>query len=88
MDKRDKVWIIGSYELNHAEAAEKPHLNETIEIDQERVTCTGRKALERRVSVAGGIQRQDLPEFLSRFMKKINKPVSGPAKITDAVWCG
>ena len=48
-------------------------LNELIEVDEVRIAREGGEGLIRRISVAGRVDRQDLPVGLPGFFEKINK---------------
>lgn len=64
---------------------QKPLFLQVQQIDEQRVAGKSRKTLIRRVSVAGGIQRQYLPDCLSCGGQEIDKLMSHRAKIADAV---
>ncbi len=52
---------------------ENSFLFELFNTDQEMVAGSRREALERRITVAGRIQRKHLPPFLSGLSQKIDE---------------
>ena len=57
-------------------------------VDHERVAGEGREALVRRVAVAGGAEREHLPDLHSRLGEEIEKAVRFRTQFTDAVGAG
>ena len=63
-------------------------LGEEIEADQERIAGKRRKALVRRIRIAGRPDGQYLPEMLACCMKEIGELVGFGSEFTDAVRTG
>ena len=63
-------------------------LVQLLETDQQRIAGLGREALERRVGVTGGIQREHLPQLLSSFFQEIDKGERFRSEVADAKGTG
>ena len=62
----------------------RPSRDQIVEADEQRVAREGREALIRRVAVAGGAERQHLPEALAGRGQRIDEVESAGAEVADA----
>lgn len=69
-------------------ALEDSLLLQFFEADQKMVARMRREALEGRIAVSRGIERQDLPEFLAGILEKIDEGEGSGAEIADAIRAG
>jgi hypothetical protein len=64
---------------------QKSLLAKSFQIYEQGISGKCREALIRRIAVSGGVQRQDLPDFLPRPGQEFDELMSGISKIADAV---
>ena len=63
-------------------------LDQRVEADQQRIAGEGREALVGRVAVAGGAERQHLPEALAGVVQEVGEAMRFGAQLADAVGPG
>ena len=81
----DALRIVPERHALHLFPGEKPVGDQLFQINEIRVPSKRRVGLVRRVAVAGRTERQDLPVFLSRLLKKIGKLSRLGAERSDAM---
>jgi hypothetical protein len=63
---------------------EQTLITQALKTQQQRVAGKSGEALVRRIAVSGGIQRQHLPQLLSRSQEEVCEFVGAGAEIADA----
>ncbi len=65
-----------------------PRLEQQLRRNQERVAGKSRKALVGRITIAGGPERQHLPDALTRLLEQVDESQRRRAKVADAPGAG
>ena len=82
------VFPVAPGDVLNLAAFQQTFFHQGVQVDQVVVACIGGAGLVRRVAVAGGIQRQNLPDALAGLLHKIYKMIGFLAHGANTVRAG